>query len=783
MRTLFVLTSLLLFGSIFGCASNTADQCEQSALCTQQGRCFAKQGLCVAATIAKCRQSLYCKTIGHCTLHNERCIAASVEDCIGSIQCHDRGICTPFAGECVPITDNDCKARTDCRVRGLCHVDPERHICIAANDADCKQSENCKQLGECTHDQIRCTKPYEPSKRESSNTETSTPDAGSEPPEGTTQTEGTPPEQALEASPDTAPTTLSLFSACSTLTQPCASGLACVLGRCMQLCSPKPNDQNTGCSIEQTCRLLGGKNICLDRCDILSGSLVGAGCPRGFFCDVKNQLAPTSPRYRCSPLPSASKGTRTAGQSCSDKPGELCDGSKTLFCDEQSKTCKQGCDPTTHVYPPKECKQDQRCAEDPQSPTGGRCESKLAPTEGELCNKSATTPCASGLVCTDFNVCAKTCTQGSDCNLGFGCYKWGNQLVCATSPRGDIDEKCSDLELCKPGLICVAMGASFTCQQPCDPQNPGGCGAADCRTLPRTKPISICIKSGTRKQGETCGKGVGDCEKGLTCLDHGKNEFNITWACRRECNSKTTGTCPQGYICRVGPKSAKPLLTAEVCYQNVQMGATCLGLTLACGDTCIEDLDGTNACLRVCDITKTSPCPQGWECSPEKQASEAYCQRAQKAVGEVCSVVRAGCVKGAYCTQDRFGFSCKKACSTLQSGGCPTGQSCVSQLGNAGACINDIQKTRTLHETCLDRDPTKASKDDCKSPYLCDGEQIGICHQACDSQNPNCPSGYTCIKDPYDRGDRCLQDCNQDSDCTDYVSVCASAGQYDVCAN
>lgn len=120
-----------------------------SAKCSQDGRCGAADGACVARDDEDCLQSTLCKVRGTCSAAEGRCVAARDEDCRRSKICEEQDKCRADDGRC-KLSLDACKKRDACEERGRCSVKDER--CVAATDEDCEASRGCWLRAECSAD-------------------------------------------------------------------------------------------------------------------------------------------------------------------------------------------------------------------------------------------------------------------------------------------------------------------------------------------------------------------------------------------------------------------------------------------------------------------------------------------------------------------------------------------------------------------------------------------------------------------------------------------------------
>ncbi|MFT7583316.1 MAG: hypothetical protein ACI9MR_005003 [Myxococcota bacterium] len=118
----------------------TRDSCSDSQVCMVEGRCTARDGVCVATSDSDCVGAEACRTNGRCQLGSKGvCIAGSVAACQRSLACTGRGDCGVRSGSCVA-----CARSSTCNgPKRLCAFQDDR--CIR-----CEDSAGCRREGLCT---------------------------------------------------------------------------------------------------------------------------------------------------------------------------------------------------------------------------------------------------------------------------------------------------------------------------------------------------------------------------------------------------------------------------------------------------------------------------------------------------------------------------------------------------------------------------------------------------------------------------------------------------------
>lgn len=124
------------------CVAASDADCTAAAICLEEGRCTAKNTLCVG-TATSCKDSTLCQTLGWCAPHpNGQCRPATPADCQASARCDSFGDCGLRGDTCTACNRSDA-----CRTDGLCAT--VGGICRATETNHCRPSEACKTSGRC----------------------------------------------------------------------------------------------------------------------------------------------------------------------------------------------------------------------------------------------------------------------------------------------------------------------------------------------------------------------------------------------------------------------------------------------------------------------------------------------------------------------------------------------------------------------------------------------------------------------------------------------------------
>ena len=108
------------------CSAAGNDNCASSEACKKEGRCEAKDGVCVRID---CRTSEDCTAKGRCTSASGKCVASTNEDCAASAWCKNLGRCAASDGKC-RATEEGCKASQKCKDDGACFVSKDGEACV-----------------------------------------------------------------------------------------------------------------------------------------------------------------------------------------------------------------------------------------------------------------------------------------------------------------------------------------------------------------------------------------------------------------------------------------------------------------------------------------------------------------------------------------------------------------------------------------------------------------------------------------------------------------------------
>ena len=87
-----------------GCLGDALRRCEvctADVACTDDGRCSARDGHCVAGSDADCKQGYVCTGKGGCTAKEGKCVVGGDADCKQSEACAKQGYCKASGNNCV----------------------------------------------------------------------------------------------------------------------------------------------------------------------------------------------------------------------------------------------------------------------------------------------------------------------------------------------------------------------------------------------------------------------------------------------------------------------------------------------------------------------------------------------------------------------------------------------------------------------------------------------------------------------------------------------------------
>jgi len=139
----------------------------------------------------------------------------------------------------------------------------------------------------------------------------------------------------------------------------------------------------------------------------------------------------------------------------------------------------------------------------------------------------------------------ESCTTGASCGAGLLCLDFGDGFRChALCPEGSSGTCPSGFE-CRGSLGVECVGVCQEARATCDIY------AQDCPTATDAcvptfdemdEPITACAPAGDRAPGDTCGSGIGNCQRGYVCT-----RTSETTACRQVCDEESDctggGTC------------------------------------------------------------------------------------------------------------------------------------------------------------------------------------------------------------------------------------------------
>jgi hypothetical protein len=295
----------------------------------------------------------------------------------------------------------------------------------------------------------------------------------------------------------------------------CATGLACLEGRCRALLA----EGQSGCTTDLACAppLLCVEGTCRARGALGAPCTDTRTCERGLVCEAGTCAARTGTTCGearpCGSLegcarPPSCRAPRTLGERCAEDT----DCEAALHCDDASGTCAvrpgdgEACARGVVCGPGLGC-----------DGLGGTC--RPLPGLGAPCAFGERGPflCADGLACVE-GACGPLPTEGQPCAgvdtcaPGLGCAFGPSGSVCIV-PRGE-GEPCENRQACGDGLHCGTEGtcaADVALGAPCNP-GLGDCGGA---CVPDASGGFVC--RAPLAEGATCLDDA-DCTAGLTCL-------------------------------------------------------------------------------------------------------------------------------------------------------------------------------------------------------------------------------------------------------------------------
>ena len=127
------------------CSCDSKRHCPTSESCKTYGACVnAGPNRCVTG----CEK--LCKSDGLCTPDRSSgalsCVA-KFNDCEESKVCVDFGRCSARNGYCIPTRDEQCQKSTECGTVGRCKV--KNNECMPTSDIDCARSWHCIFENKC----------------------------------------------------------------------------------------------------------------------------------------------------------------------------------------------------------------------------------------------------------------------------------------------------------------------------------------------------------------------------------------------------------------------------------------------------------------------------------------------------------------------------------------------------------------------------------------------------------------------------------------------------------
>jgi hypothetical protein len=178
-------------------------------------------------------------------------------------------------------------------------------------------------------------------------------------------------------------------------------------------------------------------------------------------------------------------------------------------------------------------------------PAGQVCLPTLPMYSSTACMTAAARPVAEGMPCGQ-----------QECAPGLGCLvaEDRNELACLRlCPAGSHG-------VCHPDEHCAGTISAFSCVNFCVPLPPPcdvyaqDCPAADQEC---TRAINAetgayytgCRRAGASAEGESCGGGYSECQKGLVCAPVYAASGFVGSLCRRVCRPSNASDCPTGQMC------------------------------------------------------------------------------------------------------------------------------------------------------------------------------------------------------------------------------------------
>ena len=551
------------------------------------------------------------------------------------------------------------------------------------------------------------------------------------------------------------------FAWCFPGTHPCSPGLKCLRAMCQPPCDPsKGEEKNPTCpEANDVCSKpsLGGLARCQRRCDLTKGASPNPDCPAGTRC-----LVPTGSKLaQCvsTTFPPV-RGTVGLGAPCSDLFGEVCDGTKGLFCPTAKGTriCLKACDLTRGTQGHPDCAPGTECAPFFERPyvestsfLGGACLPLATQGLNEPC-AALDQRCKGGFLCVD-GLCRLACdhdlartnnpickdlgpeylcafegacllgcdrkvgvVKGTTCPAGYYCDSDCQRLPPA-SPVGPKarDEACDDSAAafrCQKGLACLES----VCQPLCNPRDAAPACATGESCAERTDVPSggICLAPASRRLGQLCNATSARCATGLSCANH---RCYVTCDTAKgvlknpDCPSPATQGCHTDVV-------TKPPICLDLCDPTTPVGTAS---TCPAGTAC-----------------KTST-PEGGVCAPQ-----VYYPGALTTPGAACDFFgtyahKCDPEKGLGCGPNA---TCVAACDPQRGAAtnpaCKATETCAPSGFSLPGGVCHAAGTRQLGEWCSAANP-------CSATLVC---ASGQCAKPCDPrvgalQNPACPASAT----------------------------------------
>lgn len=149
------------------CVATSASACRASVACRARGRCSLDPAAqaCVAASDDECAGSGACiasidpNAEPLCRLVPEGAYCIDERDACERASCFFQGRCDAREGLCLARSSEECAASVLCRVRGTCS--DENGWCLPGSAEDCAESLECAVYGRCRFEQRTCLAPGE----------------------------------------------------------------------------------------------------------------------------------------------------------------------------------------------------------------------------------------------------------------------------------------------------------------------------------------------------------------------------------------------------------------------------------------------------------------------------------------------------------------------------------------------------------------------------------------------------------------------------------------------